>query len=41
VTSEPARGDYRFGDYPRLGVPLSLLAIAVAVPALLVVWPVR
>jgi di/tricarboxylate transporter len=34
-------GGYRFGDYARLGAPLSLLVILVAVPALLQVWPVR
>jgi di/tricarboxylate transporter len=34
-------GGYRFGDYARLGAPLSLLVIAVAVPMLLLVWPVR
>jgi di/tricarboxylate transporter len=34
-------GGYRFGDYARLGAPLSLLVILVAVPALLAVWPVR
>lgn len=34
-------GGYRFGDYARLGAPLSLLVIVVAVPALLIVWPVR
>ena len=34
-------GGYRFGDYARLGAPLSLLVILVAVPALLLVWPVR
>jgi di/tricarboxylate transporter len=34
-------GGYRFGDYARLGAPLSLLVIAVAVPTLLVVWPVQ
>lgn len=33
-------GGYRFGDYWRLGLPLSLLVIVVAVPLLLVVWPV-
>lgn len=33
-------GGYRFTDYPRLGIPLSLLVIAVAVPALLLFWPV-
>ena len=34
-------GGYRFGDYARLGAPLSLLVILVAVPSLLLVWPVR
>ncbi len=34
-------GGYRFGDYARLGAPLSLLVIAIAVPTLLLVWPVR
>ncbi len=34
-------GGYRFGDYARLGAPLSLLVIGVAVPMLLLVWPVR
>lgn len=33
-------GGYRFTDYPRLGAPLSLLVIGLAVPALLYVWPV-
>jgi di/tricarboxylate transporter len=32
-------GGYRFSDYPRLGLPLSALVIAVAVPALMLVWP--
>lgn len=32
-------GGYRFGDYARLGAPLSVLVILVAVPMLLVVWP--
>jgi di/tricarboxylate transporter len=32
-------GGYRFSDYPRLGLPLSLLVIVVAVPALMLVWP--
>ncbi|WP_339856379.1 SLC13 family permease [uncultured Nisaea sp.] len=30
---------YRFGDYWRVGLPLDLLIIAVAVPLLPVVWP--
>jgi di/tricarboxylate transporter len=33
-------GGYKFGDYARLGAPLSLLVILVAVPMLLMVWPV-
>jgi di/tricarboxylate transporter len=33
-------GGYRFGDYARLGAPLSLLVVVVAVPLLLLVWPV-
>jgi di/tricarboxylate transporter len=33
-------GGYRFSDYPRLGLPLSILVVLVAVPALLIVWPV-
>lgn len=32
-------GGFRFGDYWRLGVPVQLLVIAVAVPMLLMVWP--
>lgn len=31
-------GGYRFGDYWRIGVPLELLTIAVAVPATLFFW---
>lgn len=34
-------GGYRFSDYSRLGLPLSLIVIIVAVPALLLVWPLR
>lgn len=34
-------GGYRFSDYPRLGLPLSLLVIVVAVPMLMLVWPLR
>lgn len=33
-------GGYRFGDYARLGAPLSVLVVIVAVPMLLLVWPV-
>jgi di/tricarboxylate transporter len=32
-------GGYRFGDYWRMGLPLELLVIAVAVPMIAVVWP--
>jgi di/tricarboxylate transporter len=34
-------GGYRFSDYPRLGLPLSILIVIVAVPLLLIVWPVH
>jgi di/tricarboxylate transporter len=32
-------GGYRFGDYWRMGLPLQVLILAVAVPTILVVWP--
>jgi di/tricarboxylate transporter len=32
-------GGYRFGDYWRMGLPLELIIIAVAVPTIAVVWP--
>ncbi len=32
-------GGFRFGDYWRMGLPLDLLVIAVALPMLLLVWP--
>lgn len=34
-----APGVYRFGDYWRLGLPLSLLVAAVAVPLIRYFWP--
>ncbi len=34
-----APGGYRFGDYWRLGLPLEAIIVAVAVPMLLIVWP--
>jgi di/tricarboxylate transporter len=34
-------GGYRFGDYPRLGLPLSALILIVAIPMLMLVWPLR
>ena len=32
-------GGYRFGDYWRMGLPLEILVILVAVPVILLVWP--
>ena len=32
-------GGYRFGDYWRMGLPLEILVMAVAVPMILWVWP--
>ncbi len=32
-------GGYRFSDYWRMGLPLDILIVAVAVPLILVVWP--
>ncbi|WP_332686148.1 SLC13 family permease [Devosia sp.] len=32
-------GGYKFSDYARLGAPLSLLVVLVAVPMLMLVWP--
>ena len=32
-------GGYRFGDYARLGAPLSLLIILLGVPLIMIVWP--
>jgi di/tricarboxylate transporter len=32
-------GGYRFGDYWRMGLPLSILVVAVAVPIILWIWP--
>ncbi len=33
-------GGYRFGDYARMGLVLDLLILLIAVPAILLVWPV-
>lgn len=33
-------GGYRFGDYARLGAPLSLIVIMVGVPLIMLTWPV-
>lgn len=32
-------GGYRFGDYWRMGLPLEVLIVTVAVPTILLVWP--
>jgi di/tricarboxylate transporter len=32
-------GGYRFGDYWRMGLPLEVLIVLVAIPMLLIVWP--
>jgi len=32
-------GGYKFGDYWRMGLPLEILIIVVAIPTILVVWP--
>jgi di/tricarboxylate transporter len=32
-------GGYRFGDYWRLGLPLSLMVVALGVPLIALVWP--
>ncbi len=34
-------GGYRFGDYWKLGLPLSLLVIALGVPLIMIVWPLN
>jgi di/tricarboxylate transporter len=33
-------GGYKFGDYARLGAPLSLLVLFVGTPLILLVWPI-
>jgi di/tricarboxylate transporter len=32
-------GGYRFGDYWRLGAPLSALVVLLGVPLILMIWP--
>ena len=32
-------GGYKFGDYWRLGLPLEIIIVLVAMPMLLIVWP--
>jgi di/tricarboxylate transporter len=31
-------GGYRFGDYARMGLPLDVLIVAIAVPMIMWVW---
>ena len=33
-------GGYRFGDYWRLGLPLSIIVLVVGVPLIALVWPI-
>ena len=32
-------GGYKFGDYWRLGLPLSILVVLITIPLLQIVWP--
>jgi di/tricarboxylate transporter len=32
-------GGYRFGDYWRLGLPLSILVVVIGIPLIMLVWP--
>jgi di/tricarboxylate transporter len=32
-------GGYQFGDYWRIGLPLEVIVVCVAVPTILLVWP--
>jgi di/tricarboxylate transporter len=34
-------GGYKFGDYARLGAPLSLLVVLVGTPLIMAVWPIK
>jgi di/tricarboxylate transporter len=34
-------GGYRFGDYWRLGLPLSLIVVVVGIPLIMLVWPMK
>jgi len=33
-------GGYRFGDYWKLGLPLSIMVLAIGVPLVMLVWPI-
>ncbi|MDJ0943621.1 MAG: hypothetical protein QNJ30_09160 [Kiloniellales bacterium] len=39
MSLNPGAGRNRFGDYWRLGLPLEIIVIAVAIPMILLVWP--
>ena len=34
-------GGYRFGDYAKLGAPLSIIVVVIGVPLIMAVWPIR
>ena len=34
-------GGYRFGDYWRLGLPLSIIVVVVGIPLIMLVWPLQ
>jgi di/tricarboxylate transporter len=34
-------GGYRFGDYARLGAPLSVIVVVLGVPLIMLFWPLR
>jgi di/tricarboxylate transporter len=34
-------GGYRFGDYWKLGLPLSILIVLIGVPLIAAVWPLK
>jgi di/tricarboxylate transporter len=34
-------GGYRFGDYWRLGLPLSIIVVVVGIPLIMLVWPLN
>jgi di/tricarboxylate transporter len=34
-------GGYRFGDYWRMGLPLEIIIVAVALPMILWIWPLQ
>ncbi|WP_230529940.1 SLC13 family permease [Microvirga roseola] len=34
-------GGYRFGDYWRLGLPLSIIVVVVGIPLIMLIWPIR